>query len=45
MIGYAIHALTTDARADAVAAALRDSSPKPWVEVFEIGKQRARVLR
>jgi pantoate kinase len=45
MIGHAIHALTTAAKADAVAAALGDSSPKPLVEVFEIGKQRARVLR
>ena len=45
MIGYAVHALTTAARAEAVAAALRDSSPKPLVEVFEIGRQRARVLK
>lgn len=45
MIGHAVHALTTAARADAVAAALRGSSPKPMVEVFEIGSQRARVLK
>ena len=45
MIGYAIHALTTAARAEAVAAALRSSSPKPLVEVFEIGSQRAGVLK
>jgi pantoate kinase len=45
MIGYAVHALTTAARAEVVAAALRDSSPKPLVEVFEIGSQRARVLK
>ena len=45
MIGHAVHALTTAARAEAVAAALRDSSPKPLVEVFEIGRQRARVLK
>jgi len=45
MIGYAVHALTTAARADAVAAALRGSSPKPLVEVFEIGRRRARVLK
>ena len=44
MIGYAVHALTTAARAKAVAATLRDASPKPLVEVFEIGRQRARVL-
>ena len=44
MIGYAVHALTNAARAEAVAAALRDSSPKPLVEIFEIGTQRARVL-
>jgi pantoate kinase len=45
MIGYAVHALTTAGRAEAIAATLRDSFPKPLVEVFEIGKQRARVLR
>lgn len=45
MIGHAIHAITTAARAGTVAAALRGSSPKPSVEVFEIGRQRARVLR
>lgn len=45
MIGYAVHALTTAARAEAVAATLRDSSPRPLVEVFEIGRQRARVLK
>jgi pantoate kinase len=45
MIGYGVHALTTAARAEAVAAVLRGSSPKPLVEVFEIGSQRARVLR
>ncbi len=45
MIGYAVHALTTAARAEAVAATLRGSSPKPLVEVFEIGTQRAGVLR
>lgn len=45
MIGYAVHALTTAKRADAVAAALRDSSPKLLVDVFEIGRQRARVLK
>ena len=44
MIGHAVHALTTSARADAVATALRGSSPKPLVEVFEIGKRRAGVL-
>ncbi len=45
MIGYAIHALTTAASAEAVVAALRGSSPRPLVEVFEIGRQRARVLK
>lgn len=45
MIGYAVHALTTAARTEAVAAALRDSSLKPLVEIFEIGRQRARVLK
>jgi pantoate kinase len=45
MIGYAVHALTTAARAEAVAAALRDSSAKPLVEVFEIGSRRAGVLK
>ena len=44
MIGYAVHAVTTAAKAGAVAAALRDSSPKSLVEVFEIGRRRARVL-
>lgn len=45
MIGHAVHAITTSSRAEAVAAALRGSSLEPLVEVFEIGKQRARVLR
>jgi pantoate kinase len=45
MIGYAVHALTTAARAEAVAAALRGSSLKPLVEVFEIGRQRAGILK
>jgi len=44
MIGYAVHALTTSARAGAVVAALGNSSLKPLVEVFEIGRERARVL-
>jgi len=44
MIGHAIHALTTATRAESVANALRDSSPKPMVEIFEIGRERARVL-
>lgn len=45
MIGYAVHALTTEARAEAVASALRGSSSQSLVEVFEIGRQRARVLK
>jgi pantoate kinase len=45
MIGHAVHALTTAARAEAIAAALRGSSLKPLVKVFEIGRQRARVLK
>jgi len=45
MIGHAIHAITTEARADAVAAALRGSISRPLVGVFELGRRRARVLR
>ena len=45
MIGHAVHAITTATKADAVAKALRNSFPTPLVEVFEVGKQRARVLK
>lgn len=45
MIGHAVHAVTTTARADAVAEALRRTSLNPLVEVYKVGSQRARVLR
>ena len=45
MIGYAVHALTTEVKAERVAAALRGSPHKPIVEVFEIGSRRAGILR
>lgn len=41
MIGHAIHAIATEARAETVAAALNDTSPSPAVEVFRIGSRNA----
>jgi pantoate kinase len=45
MVGYATHALVDKDRSKKVAAALSSLGKKIRVEIFEIGKQRARVLR
>jgi pantoate kinase len=44
MIGQAVHAITPASKADDVATALRESSWRPLVEVFEIGTRRAGLL-